>query len=371
MLINSKREDDYWDFKEKHHANKANLLHDIICMANNRADRDAYIIYGIADKSFQVVGVENDENRRTQQNIIDIIKSKKFSAGIRPRIELRTLTIEGLEVDVLTVKNSTDTPYFLLESFTDNKRTVRAHHIYTRIGDTNTDIDKSADINIIEYLWKKRFLLTRSPFEQLIKRLENKSEWNQDGYTYFNIYNPEYTITIDDDHEDLSPEFYCYAMTNEKAVFQSISVNYFGTKLYGTQAVVLDGGRYSTPVPEWGFLHFDKYKIDSHYALKYFTKNDPSFKLNEFLYDDKNGEERDARRRLFEVVLLFEDVNEKEKFMEYVQLNPNDFTKKFKAFEGEYSWIETHNQRKDEQIVSRLKVGKALNQMLAEYRSNH
>ena len=29
--------------------------------------------------------------------------------------------------------------------------------LYTRIGDTNTDIDKSADINHIEYLWKKRF----------------------------------------------------------------------------------------------------------------------------------------------------------------------------------------------------------------------
>ena len=43
-LIRTKREDDYWDFKEKHHINKADLLHDIICMANNRVDRDAYII---------------------------------------------------------------------------------------------------------------------------------------------------------------------------------------------------------------------------------------------------------------------------------------------------------------------------------------
>lgn len=70
-LIDSRREDDFWDFKEKFHSNTADLLHDIICMANNRVDRDAYIIFGIADKTFEVVGVEDNENRRNQQQMID------------------------------------------------------------------------------------------------------------------------------------------------------------------------------------------------------------------------------------------------------------------------------------------------------------
>ncbi|MFC5528383.1 ATP-binding protein [Cohnella yongneupensis] len=145
-LILSKREDDYWDFKEKHHSNKANLLHDIICMANNRVDRDACIIFGISDGTFDIVGVENDENRRNQQQMIDFLKSKRFVSGIRPRVEMRTLRIANHEVDILIIKNSTDTPYFLTEDFSDNGRKVRANHIYTRVGDTNTDIDKSADI---------------------------------------------------------------------------------------------------------------------------------------------------------------------------------------------------------------------------------
>lgn len=34
-LIDSKREDDYWDFKEKHHSNRADLLHDIICILDS------------------------------------------------------------------------------------------------------------------------------------------------------------------------------------------------------------------------------------------------------------------------------------------------------------------------------------------------
>jgi predicted HTH transcriptional regulator len=136
-LIDSKREDDYWDFKECHHENKANLVHDIICMANNRADQDAYIIFGVTDKTFDIVGVEEDVIRRNQQNILDILKEKKFSGGIRPRVELRSIKIYGHQLDVLIVKNSTDTPYYLLEDYRDKDRNVRAHHIYTRVGDTH------------------------------------------------------------------------------------------------------------------------------------------------------------------------------------------------------------------------------------------
>jgi len=77
-LIYSNREDDYWDFKEKHHSNKANLLHDIICMANNRVDRDAFIIFGIEDGTFKVAGVENDENRRKLHSHIEELQNKNY-----------------------------------------------------------------------------------------------------------------------------------------------------------------------------------------------------------------------------------------------------------------------------------------------------
>lgn len=369
-LILSKREDDYWDFKEKHHSNKADLLHDIICMANNRVDRDAYIIFGIADKTFDVVGVENDENRGNQQQMIDFLKSKKFVSGIRPRVEMQTLMLAGHEVDVLIIKNSTDTPYFLTEDFSDNGRKVRANHIYTRVGDTNTDIDKSADINNIEYLWKKRFLLTRSPFEQIMKRLENKDEWKNDEYVYYNIYNPEFTITLEDDDEgpELLPEFYAYAMSNSATMYQMLSIKYFGTQLYGRQVALLDSGRYTTPVPEWGYLFFGEFKIHPDYAFKYFIKGSPHYKLNEFLYDEENQEQGYARRRFFEVVLLFEDTLEKEAFLEYVHLHKDDFLNRLAVLDGEWSWIEGNTQRQQEQVVIRLKTGKVLNQMLEEFR---
>ncbi len=371
MIIDSKREDDYWDFKVKYHTNSADLLHDIICMANNRVDRDAYIIFGVVDRTYEVVGVSNDENRRTQQQMIDFLKDKKFVSGIRPKVELRNLMIAGQEVDVLVIKNSTDTPYYLTEDYDFQGRRVRANYIYTRVGDTNTDINKSADINNVEYLWKKRFLLTRSPFEQVMKRLANKSEWKRDEDTYYNVYNPEFTITISDDDDEARTrsEFYAYSLTDSSTTYRNLSIKYFGTQLYNDLVALLDGGRYCTPTPEWGFLFFDEHRMNPNYALKYFTKDSPSYKLNEFLYDDNKQESAFARRRFFEVVLLFEDDFEKDAFLAYVEHHNKVFIDKFNSLDREFSWIEADNKRHQEHIVSRLKTGEVLNQMLSDFRS--
>jgi Divergent AAA domain. len=366
-LILSKREGDYWDFKQQYHTNKAELLHDIICMANNRVDRDAYIIFGVADTTYEVVGVENDEKRRNQQKIIDFLRTPKFVSGIRPQVEMRTLQLEGHEVDVLIIKNSTDTPYFLTDDYTDNGRTVRAYYIYTRVGDTNTAINKSADINYIEYLWKKRFLLTRSPFEQIMKRLEDKGEWKQDEDTYYNIYNPEFTITLEDDEmiTEHRPKFYAYAMMNESVMYEMLSVKYFGTKLYSRQVVILDGGRYCTPVPDWGFLYFGENRVNATHVFNYFTMDSPAYKLNEFLYNEEREEARIARENFFEVVLLFKDEREKSAFLGYVYQHKDDFLQRLEALMETDSWGLSDDKR---YIVERLNTGKLLKQMLKEFR---
>lgn len=80
-LIQTGREDDWWDFKECYHEDKASLLHDIICLANNRANKDAYLIFGVQDKTFNIMGVENDTNRKNQQNIVDFLSSKSFAGN--------------------------------------------------------------------------------------------------------------------------------------------------------------------------------------------------------------------------------------------------------------------------------------------------
>jgi hypothetical protein len=203
-----------------------------------------------------------------------------------------------------------------------------------------------------------------------MKRLENKDEWKRDEDTYYNIYNPEFTITLEDDDEGrrLTPQFYSYAMYNESTMYQMLSIKYFGTQLFRTEIVVLDSGRYTTPTPDWGYLYFDEHKIHPTYAFKYFTKDSPTYKLNVFLYNEESHEASIARCRFFEVVLLFEDTLEKDMFLEYVHHHKDDFLNKLAALDGEYSWIESNPKRQKEQVVIRLKTGKVLNEMLQEFR---
>ena len=71
LMLFEGREDDYCDFKQCYHDNKASRLHDIICMANNLSGKDGYIIFGVEDKTMNVLGIEHDANRLNQQQFVD------------------------------------------------------------------------------------------------------------------------------------------------------------------------------------------------------------------------------------------------------------------------------------------------------------
>lgn len=249
-LICTGREDDWWDFKECYHEDRAALLHDIICLANNRADRDTYLILGVRDKTFEIMGVENDPQRRNQQNIVDFLSQKEFAGQIRPRVEVRTIRLEGHEVDVFIIKNSTDVPYYLIESYTDKKykpdppkkgKTVQAFHIYTRVMDNNTPIDKSADIRDVEYLWKKRFGLLQTPLEQVKILLRKPDEWAEEDSRYYHKLFPQYTISIEyeEDEDGISKEghrvFYHHLQTDTRTQYGVLKIYHYsiGTLVQG------------------------------------------------------------------------------------------------------------------------------------------
>ena len=75
-LINKKQEGGcgYWDFKLEWHDNKAELLYDIICLANNMENRDAYLIFGVEDKTCQIIGI-NEDNSRNRLNTVRVVIS--------------------------------------------------------------------------------------------------------------------------------------------------------------------------------------------------------------------------------------------------------------------------------------------------------
>jgi hypothetical protein len=175
-LITLKQEGSYWDFKKEWYSQekKADLLFDIICMANNLENRDAYIINGIDEEDdYKIKDIKDDVNRKNTQMIVDFLKDKKFAGGVRPTVYVESILLDGSNINVIVIKNSHSTPYYLTERY----QSIEANNIYTRVMDTNTPKDKSADIHHVEYLWRKRFRLISSPLERVKYYLERPDEW--------------------------------------------------------------------------------------------------------------------------------------------------------------------------------------------------
>ena len=195
-LIETKREGQYWDFKQEHHDNKADLLHDIICLANSLHKGEKYFIYGVSDpaEGCEVKGL-NNQKRRTQADIIDFIRSKPFAGDIRPEVELRTVYIQENEVDILIIFDRPQKPYYLRQDYRDKDKNLHANYIYTRNIDTNTPIDKSADLLFIELMWRERFGLDSQPSQRMVSLLRKPHEWDKD------VGNKEYA------YHKSSPEF--------------------------------------------------------------------------------------------------------------------------------------------------------------------
>ena len=273
-LIDLKIEGDYWDFKEAWHSNKACLLHDIICMANNQVGKDAYIIIGVSDSKspdgVKIKGV-TEENRKDQQHLIDFLRNKKFAGGIRPSVYIQTLDFQddkgtGQQVDVIIVKESVKTPFFLSENFRDNNKEVRAGYIYTRIGDTNTAIDAIADMDKIEYLWRKRFGIDLSASERLLRLLDSPDDWvgdlNCSNFKYHKFF-PEFQIHITEleNQEQFSDNVIMKNIADHQCDTQylvgDVVIRYHSTIIYKEHVLYLDGGRHLIPFPEVKTIYMD------------------------------------------------------------------------------------------------------------------
>ncbi len=110
-LINSSQEGDHWDFKQAWHTKNERLLHDILCFANTVHNENCYIIIGVSDTG-EVVGV-SEENRRKQVDILDLLANTVFAGDNTPEVRVDTIRLNGKEIDVLTILNSFNVPFYL------------------------------------------------------------------------------------------------------------------------------------------------------------------------------------------------------------------------------------------------------------------
>lgn len=315
-LISLQQEGGYWDFKKQWYEKKCDLLHDIICMANNLYDRTAYIIIGVDEEhEYAILDVKNDQNRRNTQKIVDFLKDKKFAGGIRPLVHVEQIRLHGADIDIIVIENSYNTPFYLIDQFEG----VRANHIYTRVMDTNTPIDKSADINNVEYLWRKRFHLNDIPIGKFHYFLKSIANWetiqNQDE-GYFYQYAPEYTIVYEEDEHATAPEYYIFDQIDTHPSWWLITLKYHQTAIKQFQGIALDGGRCFVVAPDRAY---DLMRVDIC-PVGFYIQNSLKMQLLNFFLEKMNPEMYDYTTYMA-VILVFKSTDEHDRFLTYVKDN--------------------------------------------------
>ncbi|MFR7934298.1 MAG: ATP-binding protein [Clostridium perfringens] len=316
-LIDSGIEGDYWDFKQRWHKDNEELLRDILSFANTIHSKDCFLIIGVSDNC-EIIGVEDDENRKQQANILDLLGNCNFAGQNIPQISIETLNLNNKEVDVLIIYNSNDVPIYITKR-NKKQHKIQENYIYSRVGDRNTPMNENSNIYIIEQLWRKRFGLNRDSIELFKEALKDKMNWNENKLGWYYKFNPEFVIKVlDDDSKNYDAPFYAYVMMNPRSSYSKLQLVYKGTMLQEFTRVVLDSGRYSTISPDFAFISQKNYKTKL-YEYRFFIKGSIEYLLYEFLFrDELAGEEREAKRRFDSVILIFNDKEESKQFNKYV-----------------------------------------------------
>ena len=315
-LIAKKHEGSYWDFKREWYSNghSNDLLHDIICMANNLSWRDAYIIVGVDEENdYSICDTSNDPNRKNTQTMVTFLRDKHFAGEIRPNVEVKSIEFQNGTIDIIVISSTRNTPYYLTKSYNG----VFPYHIYSRIQDTNTPIDKSADLNVVEKLWANHFSLNTTALERAKKYLEKPDDWieeetNESSY-YHKIF-PEFRLTYELLDDRNGSEYYLFGQFNNTPHWYEIKLLYHQTILFSCIGAGLDSGCFLVPCPEIEFIH--SYQMEP-ILIGCYVKQSLHYILHEFLLCKKTSlEAYCANIKFMKCIVVFNNELEKKRTLQ-------------------------------------------------------
>lgn len=325
-LISSGKEGEYWDFKSEPHINKADLLHDIICLANSICKNDKYLIFGVTDpdSGCEIKGVDHIPDRRKQIDYINFLRDKKFVSERRPDIQLFTFDMKGKTIEVLKIFDTKFKPYYLTEEFSCNNtkkgqgkpKIVKPYHIYSRVLDTNTPIDRSADEYLVEKMWRERLGIDEEPlkkFNQLLNEFDNwERDFNNHEWAYHKVhaeYQLKYSGTVSD-----NDQIYRFCYTNSNSKIGQVEFKFHSTVLNQINYVLVDETRITLPDPD----KFTVYAGSNQIRVFYYDLS--SFKgayLNQVTFGKFDFVETAAN----DLFVLFKNLEEKESFEYFLASN--------------------------------------------------
>ena len=376
-------EGEYWDFKEKPYffegqskeeknKKKNDLLHDIICMANNLSNRDAYIIMGIQDKPVKITGVKQFSKKWTQENYQDFLQNLTWAGDMIPTVEFRT--INNGDLDVLIIKKSNRVPFYITKKYSK----VRENRIYVRKGSKNTAIDSQAEISDIEKLFEYRFGLTPFPKERVINYITDHDHWiemkgNYETRSWYYEKFPEYTMELVDDpqNDELKAPVYALIQFNARTTWQILRLKYHQTILWEFSSHYIDEYRGISVQPKYNFLKLSDRMNDIKFPSMYYYYLSNSVEIElMYLLKELMQHDGEAWRRHLSLIPVFDDDEERNIIEKYVEENKAEILVEIKK-ESEkvclgynYEGDEQHSKWDKEEIA----VTKVVKNILNEYR---
>lgn len=333
-LISLKHEGRFWDFKREWHSNNAELLHDIICLANNTKGDTGFLIIGIDEENeycpYDVA--EHCEHRKNTQMVIDVLRSSHWAED-HPNVKVENVSHNGAVLDVVIVEPDRGAiPYYLMRDKRDGKVALRAGAIYTRTNDCNTPVNETASALDAMRLWQRRFGLEQTPREKIPCLLADHEAWVETADTlghepeafteaYYHSQNPEYVFTEQpDDRRDAWEYFMLNIPFFKEPSWYVVRFFYHQTMLYECLGMYLD--HHFVGVPSLGtFQRPGTYGFDNRVAYRYYIAGSIEEQIGRFSLQKEGHDSEAAHRSLLEVVPVFEDERERRSFENYVANN--------------------------------------------------
>ncbi|MFT8411840.1 MAG: ATP-binding protein [Schleiferilactobacillus perolens] len=273
-----KPEDDHHDFKRDWYIpnKREEMVKDIFSFVNTLHHDDCFLIIGVSDLTREVIGVEHDENRMNQQNLIDFIHGLPISGEYIPRVKIETVDwYGGHQVDVLRIFNTNEVPVFLsrnwnakrngnnkdeavkmAEPYTKSTRDIYAKQVFTREEDVNTARDTTANYHQVEQLWKKHFRLDQPIIERYKYVLSDTNNWSyyendEVGFVY-NLDPDFYMVLVGDDQPTQKVMSFSINFIDLRMYWQTLKLKYRQITIKEMQTAALDGARLTFATPDVG-----------------------------------------------------------------------------------------------------------------------
>ncbi|HEC2152249.1 TPA: ATP-binding protein [Staphylococcus delphini] len=333
-LIALKYEGSYWDFKREHHSKENNhkLIHDIICLANNLENREAYLIIGVADNG-EITRVHDNSFRRNQQQLNDLVRKKKWEGYGAPDIKMRTITINNIEIDVIVIPKSNHVPYTLAEDIKikgQNNTYLRARTIYTRNQDSNTAHNSAATIAEVEQLLKYRLGLLPNPLERIKRYLNDIENWktidiDSESKKWYYLLHPEFTIEVTrvEEEEESTPPNFSFVQINGKSFMLKVTIKYHSTILYCEYARYVDEERGIVVYPDCSALGISNPSSQFTDTFDYYFEKSIKIQLSTLLMSLMDLDECESLwTRHISYIPIFVNDEEKNKITSFIRESP-------------------------------------------------